>query len=83
MRSKEIDLSGSDLGGRGRNGWLNVTRIQLIEYPSHREGEGPRVSVGASSSKPYRNCAPIMLEGPRETMLEVFEAVVGFLKGVD
>lgn len=68
---------------RGRNGWFKYAKhyVKDVSSPSLRE-RGHEVHVGVYSASPPRNAAPIMLCGPVDELLELFEGIVKELKEV-
>lgn len=79
MASKTIDLAGSGIEGRGRNGWFKVNRMDV--FTDTVPGEPRKAYVMLASSRPTRGCAPIVIEGENEGVIEALEAVLTFLRG--
>ncbi len=55
----EVDVQ-PNIECRGRNGWFNAERVTVNKF---RDGN---IEVGVVSSRPFRDCPPIVLNGPAD-----------------
>lgn len=83
MRNMEIDLMSAKIDGRGRNGWLKVTKVEVVEQ-SRTEADGsPRTTIALSGVDQGVDAAPIILDGTTDDLLKLFATLAGFLMGID
>lgn len=83
MRNMELDLTSTKIDGRGRNGWLKVTKVEVVEQ-SRLEADGrPWTTIALSGVDRGVGAAPIILDGTTDDLLKLLVTLVGFLKGVD
>lgn len=62
---------------RGKNGWFNLHQAEAYAYPKE-DGTG---YVSISSKQPYRDVAPIYLQGPKAEIVALLESLKAQIEG--
>ncbi|MHB8069536.1 MAG: hypothetical protein ACYDIC_16715 [Desulfobaccales bacterium] len=62
---------------RGKNGWFNLHKVDAYAYPKE-DGTG---YVSISSKKPYRDVAPIYLQGPTSEIVALLGSIKAQIEG--
>lgn len=62
---------------RGKNGWFNLHKVEAYAYPKE-DGTG---YVSISSKQPYRDVAPIYLQGPKSEIVALLGSIKAQIEG--